>query len=47
MIDYNFFSKYSKEIGFKVAIDTIFNADPSKLYFVVVSLNPPGALYNP
>lgn len=45
MLDYNFFSQYIPRIGMRFAVEMMFNTDPKQLYVAVVSINPPGSLY--
>jgi len=44
-LDLNYFSQYISSIGFRFSIDLLFNFDPSMIYVVVCSINPPGSLY--
>ena len=46
MINLNYFSQSIPELGFRVSLDMIYNALPKRLYFAIVSLNPPGKLYD-
>lgn len=43
----NYFSPYNRELGFKVAIDGFHNTPHPIPYGCIVSLNPPGSLYDP
>ena len=45
LINLNYFSQYIPEIGFRFSIDLVYNCDPSMIYVVICSINPPGSLY--
>ena len=45
MINMNYSSEYISEIGFRFAIDMMYNCPPGQVYVVICSLNPPGSLY--
>jgi len=40
------FVPYTKQNGFKFALDGLFNTPNSQLYGAILSLNPPGAVYD-
>jgi len=45
MLNYNFFSQYIPRLGIRFAVEMMFNTDPEFLYVAVVSVHPPGSLY--
>ena len=45
MLDYDYFSQYIPRLGMRFAAQTMFNADPNFLYVAIVSVHPPGSLY--
>jgi hypothetical protein len=45
MLDYNFFSQYIPRIGMRFAVEMMFKTEPKQLYIAVVSVNPPGSIY--
>jgi len=46
ILDMNYFAEYDKDFGFKVAIDGVHNVKQEGFYVVIMSLNPPAALYS-
>ena len=44
-LDYQFMLNYNQELGFKFAIDSLFNADPNFLYVALASIYPPGGIH--
>jgi hypothetical protein len=44
-LNMNYFSPYSKELGFKISVDGFHNTPHPIPYGCVLSLNPPGSLY--
>ena len=43
----NYFAPYNKELGFKISIDGFHNTPHPIPYGVILSMNPPGSLYDP
>jgi len=44
-IDYTYMMPYTKQTGFKFAMDGLFNTPSQHLFGIIMSLNPPGSLY--
>lgn len=45
LLNYNFFSQYIPRIGLRFSLEMMFNTDSEYLYSAIVSLHPPGSLY--
>ena len=46
-LDIKYFASYNRKLGFKIAVDGFHNTPHPIPYCSVMSLNPPGAIYDP
>ena len=46
-LDLKYFAPYNRELGFKIAVDGFHNTPHAIPYGSIMSLNPPGAIYDP